>query len=178
MSHQPFETWLLDQQTLPIDDRRALQVHLDGCPQCLRLQHRWQMVHQELQLQPMVSPAPGFTLRWKEGLAVRKAREQSRQAWKMAALLFAAAIIVLFLAAAYFVATTSLTDWLVALAGAVSTFTGFLNLGIHFVNNWLSSTPLAVNLALWIYLTVCISLLTFAWGIVLWRTNIVGVFNR
>ena len=134
MSHQPFETWILDQQTLPIDDRRALQAHLDDCPQCLRLQRRWQMVHQELQLRPDGCPQrQDLPCAGKTGLAERKAREQRKQAWKMAGLLFAAALIVLVLAAAYTLATTSPTDWLVALVGVVSSSTGFLNLGIHFV---------------------------------------------
>jgi len=178
MSHQPFETWILDQQTLSNNDRRTLQAHLDDCPQCIRLQRRWQMVRQELYPHQMVSPAPGFTQRWQAGLVERKAREQRKQAWKIAGLLLAAALIVLLLMAAYTLATTSPTDWLVALVRVVSSTTGFLNLGIHFIDSWLSSTPLALNLVLWIYLTVCISLLTFAWGLVLWRTNIVGVFNR
>ncbi|MBE0698107.1 MAG: hypothetical protein IH586_14395 [Anaerolineaceae bacterium] len=178
MSHQPYETWILDQQNLSTDDRRSLQTHLDDCPQCLRLQYRWQMVRQELTYPRMVAPAPGFTQRWQTGLVERKAREQRKQAWKIAGLLLAAALIVLLVMATYTLATTSFTDWLVAVVGIVSSTTGLLNLGIHFVQNWLSSTPLAMNIVLWIYLTVCISLLTFVWVLVLWRTNIVGVFNR
>jgi hypothetical protein len=178
MSHQPYETWILDQQNLSGDDRRALLSHLDDCPQCLRLQRRWQMVHQELTYPRMVTPAPGFTQRWQTGLAERKAREQRKQAWKIAGMLFTAALVVLLLMTAYTLATSSLTDWLVGLVGIVSSTSGLLNLGIHFIQNWLSSTPLAVNLVLWIYLTVSIALLTFVWVLVLWRTNLVGVFNR
>lgn len=178
MSHQPFETWILDQQSLSTDERRTLQSHLDDCPQCLRLQRRWQMVRQELTYPRMVAPAPGFTQRWQAGLAVRKAREQRNQAWKIAGLLLTAALVVLFMMAAYTISTHSLTDFLVSLVETVSSTTGLLNQGIHFVQGWLNSTPLAVNIVLWIYLTVCIALLTFVWVLALWRTNIVGVINR
>jgi hypothetical protein len=178
MSHQPFETWILDQQTLSLEDRRALQAHLDGCQQCDRLRSRWQMVNQELHTRRMAAPAPGFTQRWRSGLVERKARQQRLQAWKTAGLLLAAALVVLLLTAAYTAATSSLTDVLVATTGIISSTSGLLNLGIHFVQDWLSSTPLALNLALWIYLTVSVCLLAFVWVLVLWRTNIIGVFNQ
>lgn len=178
MSHQPYETWILDQSDLSLEDRRALQAHLDACPQCDRLQNRWQLVRQELHTRRMAVPAPGFTQRWRTGLVERKAREQRRQAWKTAGLLLGVSVVVLLVAAAYTIATSSPTDVVVALISIVSSTSGLLNLGIHFVQNWLSSTPLAVNLVLWIYLTVCICVLTFVWVLVLWRTNIIGVFNR
>jgi hypothetical protein len=178
MSHQPYETWILDQPDLTLQDRRELQDHLDACRQCDRLQSRWQMVRQELTTRRMAVPAPGFTQRWRTSLVERKAREQRKQAWKTAGLLLGTALVVLLVAAVYTLATSSPTDVLLALISIVSSTSGFLNLGIHFVQNWLSSTPLAVNLVLWIYLTVCICLLTFVWVLVLWRTNIIGVFNR
>jgi hypothetical protein len=39
MSHQPFETWILDHDrgALTIDERRGLQAHLATCAQCQRL---------------------------------------------------------------------------------------------------------------------------------------------
>jgi hypothetical protein len=178
MSHQPFETWLLDQQTLAPDDQRALQAHLDECPQGCHLQRQWQMVYQELLQPQVISPAPGFTQRWQEGLAIRKAHEQRKQAWKVFGLLVAIAMSVLLVLSIYTLATTSPTDWLVALAGAIFSTTSFIHLGIHFINNWLSSTPLVLNLILWIYLALCICLLIFAWVVVLWRTNHGGVFNN
>jgi hypothetical protein len=178
MSHQPYETWILDQQALSNDDRRALQTHIDECQQCLHLERRWQMVHQELTTHRMVAPAPGFARRWQSGLAERKIREQRKQAWKIAGLLLAAALFMLLLMTAYTLATTSPTDWLIALARTVSSTSEGINLGIHFVQSWLTSTPLAMNIVLWIYLTICICLLTLLWMLVLWRTNLVGVFNQ
>lgn len=178
MSHQPYEAWILDQAALSAEERRALQTHVEECQQCTRLQKRWQLVNQELRTRRMVSPAPGFSQRWQASLAERKAREQRKQAWKIAGLLMGTALLILLVMTVYTIATTSPTDWLVSIVGMVSSSTGFVNLGIHFIDNWLANTPLALNLVLWIYLTVCICLLTFIWVLVLWRTNIVGVFNR
>jgi len=178
MSHQPFETWILDQETLPLEDRRVLQAHLDTCQQCLRLQRRWQSVHQELRAKQMVAPAPGFTQRWKTGLVERKALEQRKQAWKIAGLLLGMSLLVLILIAGYTMATTSPADWMVNAVRVTSSTTGIIHLGIQFVQSWLGSTPPALNIVLWIYLTVCICLLTFVWVTILFRTNIVGVFNR
>jgi hypothetical protein len=178
MSHQPYEAWILDQATLSTEERRTLQAHIDGCQQCTRLQHRWQLVNQELRTRRMVSPAPGFSQRWQATLAERKAQEQRKQAWKIAGLLMGTALLILLFMTAYTIATTSPTDWLVSIVSMASSSTSLVNQGIHFINTWLANTPLALNLVLWIYLTVCICLLTFVWVLVLWRTNIVGVFNR
>jgi len=82
MSHQPFETWILDQGTLSGEEQRALQDHIGSCEQCRRLDRRWQAVRHELRARPMISPAAGFSKRWQAGLAERRAREQRRQAWR------------------------------------------------------------------------------------------------
>ena len=82
MSHQPYETWILDAHPLAVEERRALEAHLNTCQQCQALQRKWRAVRQELRLQTLVSPAPGFAQRWQAGLAGRREQEIRRQAWK------------------------------------------------------------------------------------------------
>ncbi len=180
MSHQPFETWILDHDrgTLSIEDRRELQAHLESCAQCQRLAQRWQAVRQELRARPMASPAPGFARRWQSGLAERKARAQRRQAWKIFGGLLGAALFILLVLAGYLIATTSPSDWLIAIIRSSESTRVFLQMAVYLVQDWFSTTPLAINVAVWIYLTVTLCVLTLAWVAVLWRTKSVGVLNQ
>jgi anti-sigma factor RsiW len=178
MSHQPFETWILDHPELTPSDRRALQDHLDTCQQCHHLQGRWQSVHQELRARRMAAPAPGFSQRWLSSLAERRAREQRKQAWRIFGYLLGGAFLILLLLAGYLMATSSPADWLIAVVRTVSTADELFDLGFFAVATWLSLTPLAINLALWIYLTITLCLLSFVWVLIVWRTNHIGVLNQ
>lgn len=178
MSHQPYETWILDHGELPNPDRRALQDHLDTCQQCQRIQRRWQAVHQELRAKRMAAPAPEFTQRWLSSLTERHAREQRKQAWRVFGYLSGGAILILLLLAGYIMATSSPADWLVTVVRAVSSSINIFNLGSFAVQAWLSNTPLAINVAIWIYLAITFCLLSFFWVLIVWRAHIVGVLNQ
>lgn len=180
MSHQPFETWILDHDrgTLTTDDRRELKAHLATCAQCQQLERRWKAVNQDLRARPMAAPAAGFARRWQAGLAERKAREQRRQAWRIFGGLLGIALFVLLVMGGYFFATTTPTDWLIAFIRSFESSRVFLQMAIFIVQDWFSTTPFAINLALWIYLTVTLCVLTLAWVTVIWRTKSVGVLNQ
>jgi anti-sigma factor RsiW len=177
MSHQPFEDWILDPVALTVEERRALQQHLNGCASCQKLERRWQAVHHQLRVRPMAAPAPGFGARWQAGLAERKLREQRRQAWKIFGIFLAATVLVLFLLTGYLVATTSPAEWLSAVARLVISTRNLAELGVFALQSWLSSTPLALNVALWIYLTLSLCGLWLGWLVIFWRTNTAGVHN-
>jgi type VI protein secretion system component VasF len=178
MSHQPFETWILDSGTLSQEERRMLQAHLQSCTQCQRLERNWRSVHQELRTRPMVAPAPGFTQRWQSSLAERRAREQRKQAWRIFGILIAAAVFILLTLTGYLLATTSPTQWMANLFQTMDSSRAFMQWVVFVVQGWVSSTPLALNLALWIYLTVSLCALLLAWVGILWRTQSVGVQNQ
>lgn len=175
MSHQPFEAWILDPATLSAEDRRTLDAHLAGCPQCQRLDHRWQAVHQQLRVRNMAAPSPGFTQRWQASLAERREREQRRQAWTTFGLLAGGALFILLILAGYTIATTTPAEWFIAVVRVFASSKGFLDFAVLAVQSWLSSTPLALNIALWIYLTVTLCFLSLAWVLVMWRTKSAGV---
>ena len=178
MSHQPFENWILDQGELSTEERRALQAHLAACAQCQRLERRWGAVHQELRARRMVAPAAGFSQRWQNGLAERRAREQRKQAWRIFGVLFGAAIFILLILGSYIITTTSPTEWLIAFTRMSESSRVFLQMAIYVVQNWFSSTPLALNIAMWIYLAFTVCALTLVWVAVLWRTKSVGALNQ
>lgn len=177
MSHQPFETWILDHEALTPEERRQMQAHLEGCGQCQRLQRRWQMVHQELRARPTVAPVPGFSQRFKASLVERRAREQRRQAWRIFSAFLGGAMLILLILAGYLMATSTPADWLAAGIRMLSSSKALFDLGIYAVQTWLSATPLAVNIAVWAYLAFSLCLVCLVWVVILWRTNVVGVFK-
>jgi hypothetical protein len=181
MSHQPFETWILDPAGMTLEDRRALHQHVESCSQCQRLSHRWDAVSQELRLRRMVAPMAGFTQRWQAGLAERRANEQRRQAWKIFGILTGAALFILLVMAGYLMATSTPADWLVAVVRTAASSLKLFDLVYYVVQTWLSSTPLALNIAVWLYLTITLCGLCLVWGGILWWTKSgsnVGVFNK
>jgi predicted anti-sigma-YlaC factor YlaD len=180
MSHQPFETWILDDEPLTQQSRRELQDHLEGCAQCRRLQGRWQAAQMELRARRMAPPMPGFTQRWQAGLAERRAREQRRQAWKIFGIMLACAMGVSLLMGIYTLTFSSPTDWLVTIIRTFASARDIIGWIVSAALGWLHHTPLALNVALWIYLSVAMCMLALALGIILWRANKVevGVHNQ
>ena len=178
MSHQPFETWIFDLDKLPMEDRRALQTHLEGCQQCQRMQRKWQSAQRELRARRLIAPAPGFIQRWQFGLVERKAREQRRQAWRVFLALMGSALLILLLLAGYVMATSTPSDWLASVIRYTSTSLDLYNLVSYLIQTWLTRTPLALNIALWIYVAVTICLLSLAWVFALWRTSTIGARTK
>ena len=81
MSHQPFETWLLSEENLDEEQEKALQTHLEDCHQCQQLSHSWTQVQSLISTSGVPDPAPGFSQRWQQRLAVRREHQQQRRMW-------------------------------------------------------------------------------------------------
>jgi predicted anti-sigma-YlaC factor YlaD len=79
MEHQPFERWIFEAETLSDEQTSALQDHLQECGQCRGIADAWHAVEQEIMLATMVSPAPGFTQRWKAHLIEQRRIAERRQ---------------------------------------------------------------------------------------------------
>lgn len=79
MSHQPFETWLLDETTLSTKQEAQLKAHLESCPDCRKFQAGWHAARHTLRTARLASPAPGFSQRFSASLAERRARQAHQQ---------------------------------------------------------------------------------------------------
>jgi len=80
--------------------------------------------------------------------------------------------------AGYIAVTSSPTDWLQAIVRTADSTRNFMMLSVYYLQTWLSSTPLALNVALWVYLTVSLCLLSLIWVLVLWRTKSLGALKQ
>jgi hypothetical protein len=76
MNHQPFENWLLDEDSLSSQQQRDLQEHLRGCASCSGVADS----NLALLSTRMVMPAPGFTERFRPRLVTWKREQVRRQA--------------------------------------------------------------------------------------------------
>jgi len=79
MNHQPFETWLLDDKVLTAAEKSELTSHLRTCKTCSALAE----TGLALRSTRVVSPKPGFTMRFQEKLAIQKVAERRRRLWGM-----------------------------------------------------------------------------------------------
>jgi hypothetical protein len=81
MSHQPFEGWIVGDESLTLEQRQALEIHLSGCPACAGLATSLAAVEQTLGEAEAVSPEAGFRLRFAQRLEQTHVRDARRQAW-------------------------------------------------------------------------------------------------
>lgn len=172
MDHQPFETWILDAHSQPEQQAQALRQHLDACPRCRALQDSWQAAEAALEGAALLSPRPGFSLRWQAALAQRRAQQQARQVRLLliglgaGVVLCAAVLVILYLAAA------SPADLLIGAVRAVTALNSWLVSAHNLIANLLSH-PLP--LVLWMAAGCGLCLVATTWVLTLWRISEKGV---
>jgi cation transport ATPase len=81
MSHQPFETWILSEESLDKEQAVSLHDHLAECEPCRNLQTNWQEFHSTMTTCVDPKPMPGFTSRWHTRLAFDRQKRQQRRMW-------------------------------------------------------------------------------------------------
>jgi hypothetical protein len=74
MDHRPYETWLLNDERLNLEQDRDLRVHLRNCPECSALSR----ANMALRSAPVTAPAEGFALRFQVCLAAERKVQQRR----------------------------------------------------------------------------------------------------
>jgi hypothetical protein len=173
MGHQPFEMWLLEEDDLKPEQRQELAAHLMVCAECLELHNALTATSALLLTARPASPAPGFTLRWKENLARKRERQNQRQIWKFFLSVFIGALISFGgLIAVLNLTNFSITDLLVPAATFIANLFSLAGdaqvaLGTNI------STP--VSVILWVMAASSVCLLIFGWVYVLWRISSRGV---
>jgi predicted anti-sigma-YlaC factor YlaD len=161
MGHQPFENWLLDEDPLSAPQRQELETHLATCPECTKLSHGWKEASALIQSTALVSPAPGFTQRWKGNLAKQRMIAQPRQVRLFFLSLVGIAIFSFALFAGLLAAFhITLADLAVSIAKAVSSlFTLWITAQAYINANLAGPIPLI----LWILFSTGVCLLIFVW---------------
>jgi len=82
MNHRPFEDWLLEDQYLNPAQKRELDTHLRECETCKAIAE----ANLALRSARLAAPAPGFSVRFQERLAL--AREAQRRRTVLGSILF------------------------------------------------------------------------------------------
>lgn len=82
MKHQPFEEWLLNENLISPREKLELDAHLRICSYCSALAE----TGTALRMVKVVSPAAGFSTRFRERLALQQAADRRRK--RLGAVLF------------------------------------------------------------------------------------------
>lgn len=176
MSHQPFETWMIDELPLSLEQKTTLQSHLGTCPECRELQTGWQSARQALQTTAMIRPAPGFNLRFTASLAQRRAIQAHRRQIRNLILgLSLSVIATAVLLAVVIFAVASPVDLLVRTIEVITGVIGWWNRASRLL---IASLQQPVVLVIWVLLTSGISLLAFGWLFTLWRISLQGAEQK
>ena len=176
MGHQPFETWLLDEQDLSTAEKQKLGAHLESCPECMALRTNLEATGLLLKTAAVVSPRPGFTERWKATQMERRALQHRRQNRVFFLSSVAGAVVCLGgLYAILRMTNFAFSDLLVFLARIAAGIIGFFNEARVFLGVNVSG-PL--SLIFWILVSSGFCLLVFIWIYALWRISFQGAFKK
>jgi len=114
MNHQPFEEWLLNDKNLTSSEKRELDLHLRTCIHCTALS----ATGLALRSANVITPAPGFAMRFQQRLAVQKIADRRHKLWGMALLILAGAGLLGWFAVPYLYSViTSPIQWITAAIG-------------------------------------------------------------
>lgn len=175
MSHQPFETWIVEGSPLSNTQDKELREHLQTCPKCSTLESSLREVEWEIRTLPVKQAKPGFTGRWKELAIERQARALEQQSRRLLFGMAVAVGILMMMAALYFVLKGSPMNWLIEMMETgVETFVGLRHLQ-HTILSWMRTVPVPIQLAIWIPITTIFSFLGLTWVVALWRIPTQGV---
>ncbi len=171
MNHQPFETWILDEERLSTEDEVALKLHLKTCPDCQILQENWKLIRNEIQQIAPISPKPGFTDRWLMSLPERRKVEYQRLERRFLAFLIIAFIFTLgtiLSGSLLFTSPAGLFSRIIETLTAVSVgFHKFLGVVISI----LGTMPPAIPTLLLIMGASFIGFSILLWLVMLWRIS-------
>ncbi len=174
MNHQPFEEWLLSDESLSPEEEQALQAHLETCEECPQLSTAWQEVRAEIQRMPEVSPAPGFSQRWQVRLEAERIRQQRRLTWLLMSICgigaVALALFGVYQRYGHFPSPIELASGL--MFGLTSGAATAEHVGT-FLTALFQSVPLVVPLVLWVLVTTTLFIWTLIWIISVWRLPII-----
>jgi len=166
MNHRPFEDWLLGDQRLDPAQKRELDTHLRECNTCTAIAE----ANLALRSARLVTPAPGFSVRFQDRLA--QARAAQRRRTFLGSMLFAVGGLVLLAALAgptLFSFVGSPAEWLALfLNGALFTYSMLVAV--------VEASPVLFRVLpgfmppfIWLVVLSAISGLGLLWSVSIWR---------
>ena len=166
MNHQPFETWLLEEQPLNIEQKRELQSHLQACKYCTALFETDLALHSK----KMVSPAPGFTARFEKRLTVQRIAERRHRFWGLIILVLGAIILLFGLAGSTILSIfNSPAEWLTLGIGYLLFIITSLQALTEFGWVLLRVLPEFIPPLGWMVILSTIAGLSLLWTVLIWR---------
>jgi len=166
MNHQPFETWLLDDKVLTPTEKRELASHLRVCKTCSALAE----TGLALRSARVVSPAPGFAMRFQHKLAAQKLAEQRRRLWGLIVLIISGVgLLGWFLAPVLSSIAASPVEWLISAAGIfLFMFTSLQTFG-EIAAVMLRMLPNFLPPYLWMVILSGLAGMGLLWAVSIWR---------
>ena len=172
MSHQPFETWLLEENNHTPEQEAALQAHLVTCAECRQIHTGWQEAQLSLKTTRMVSPAPGFSQRFSATLVARRAEQAHRRQIRNLILgLTLGLITTAVLLSAVIFSFNSPTEIFVNGVEAITIGVNRWNQVVHVLT---AAMRQPFFLVVWILVTCGVSILACGWLFTLWRISVQG----
>jgi hypothetical protein len=166
MNHQPFETWLLEEQLITPEQKRELQSHLKACKYCTALYETGVVLHSK----QMTLPAPGFTVRFKKRLAAQRVAERRRRLWGLVVLILGAIALVLGLTGSTLLSIIdSPAEWLTLGIGYLLFIITSLQAFAEFGLVLLRVIPGFIPPLGWMVIASAIAGLSLLWTISIWR---------
>ena len=151
MNHQPFENWLLDDEPLSIPQQRELQIHLRTCTTCTAIADSNLALHTSR----TISPAPGFTDRFRPRLAEWRKEQLRRQALGTIVLVLAGLVTLYSLAGpAMLEAVRSPAEWLRGITMYVVAVVTFASVLGHVGGILLRNLPEMIPPAAWLAIPI------------------------
>lgn len=178
MSHQPYETWLLETEELTAQQAAELRAHLDTCPECKQLKNAWGNVLGMIRSEPVVPAPAGFAQRWKADLEARKAKKQARQI-RRTLFLMVAGIAVISLGFIVFLATTMTpAEFMVHAMRTITTVSSSAREAQQFLQYLLRITPPVIPILIGLAAASWVLALSLTWLITVLRFSIKGEPNQ
>lgn len=172
MSHQPFETWLLEENNRTPEQEAALQAHLLNCAECRLIHTGWQEARLSLNTTRMAIPAPGFTQRFSASLVARRAEQaHKRQIRNLILGLTLGLISTAVLLTAVIFSFNSPAEMLVNGVEAITMGVNRWNQVVHVLS---AAMQQPFFLVIWILVTCGVSILACGWLFTLWRISVQG----
>jgi cation transport ATPase len=175
MNHQPFESWILDEEPLGKQQQAELEGHLLSCQSCKTLQESWGIAKHQIKSAPVKQPAPGFSMRWQSSLKARREAEERAQSRTLFIWIGCTIAVLLISLAVIAMPKFSIITVMITLVTTLVNVSTSLDDLLQLVLSVTRSVPPTTLILVAISLSSLLSIVSFIWGISIWRISRKGV---